>query len=48
MSTLTTFAYSEDPDEMQHIMLLYAAFHQDLHCKDKKDLQTKEYSIILN
>ena len=23
-----------------------AAFHQGLHCKGKKDLQTKEYNII--
>ena len=38
-----TFTSSEDPDEMQH----NAAFHQVLHCKDKKDLQTKEYNIFL-
>ena len=37
-------ANSEDPDEMQH----NAAFHQGLHCKCKKDLQTKEYNIFLN
>ena len=33
---------SEDPDEMPH----YAAFHQGLHCKDKEDVQTKEYNIF--
>ena len=33
----STFANSEDPDEMQ----LNAAFHQGLHCKGKKDLLTK-------
>ena len=32
-----TFTNSEDPDEM----LQNASFHQGLHCKDKKDLQTK-------
>ena len=31
---MSTFANSEDPDEMQH----NAAFHQGLHCKGKKDL----------
>ena len=38
---MSTFANSENPDEMQY----NAAFHQDLHCvcKGKKDLQTKEY-----
>ena len=42
---MSTFANSEDPDEMQH----NAAFHQDLHCllKVKKHLQTKEYNIFL-
>ena len=25
-----------------------AAFHQCLHCKDKKDIQTKEYNIFEN
>ena len=29
---MSTFASSEDPDEMQHS----AAFHQGLHCKGKK------------
>ena len=38
---MSTFANSEDPDEMQH-----NAFHQGLHCKGKKDLQTKEYNIF--
>ena len=32
-----TFANCEDPDEMPH----NAAFHQGLHCKGKKDFQTK-------
>ena len=36
---MSTFANSEDPDEMQHI----AAFHYGLHCKGKKCLQIKEY-----
>ena len=35
MGTITN---SEDPDEMLH----NAAFHQGLHCKDKKDFQTKK------
>ena len=39
---MSTFANSEDPDEMQH----NAAFHQDLHCNGKKYLQTKEYNIF--
>ena len=36
---MSTFANSEDPDEMQH----NAAFHQGLHCLyfGKTDLQTK-------
>ena len=38
---MSPFANSEDPDEMQH----NAAFHQGLHCKDQKDIQTKEYNI---
>ena len=29
---MSTFANSEEPDEMQH----NAAFHQGLHCKGKK------------
>ena len=40
---MSTFTNSEDPDEMQHNV----AFHQGLHCKSKKDHQTKEYSIFL-
>ena len=36
-----TFTNSEDPDEMMH----NAAFQQGLHCKGKKDLQTKKYNI---
>ena len=40
---MSTFANSEDPNEMQH----NAAFHQCQHCKGKKDLQTKEYTIFL-
>ena len=44
----STFANSEDPDEMQHDD---AAFHQGLQslstvCKGKKDLQTKEYNTF--
>ena len=38
---MSTFTNSEDPDEMQQ----NAAFHQGLHCKGKKHLQTKEYNI---
>ena len=39
----STFANSEDPDEMQH----NASFHQGLHCLYmKKDLQTREYNIF--
>ena len=30
---MSTFVNSEDPYEMQH----NAAFHQDLHCKGKKN-----------
>ena len=41
---MRTFVNSEDPDEMQH----NAAFHQGLHCKGKKDLQTKESNIFEN
>ena len=41
---MSTFANSENPDEMQ----LNAAFHQGLHCCDGKiDLQIKEY-VFLN
>ena len=32
---MSTFANSEDPDEMQH----NAAFYRGLHCKDKKYLK---------
>ena len=50
---ISTFANSEDPDEMQH----NAAFHQTaiimLHfirgytvCIGKNDLQTKEYNVV--
>ena len=39
---MSTFTNSEDSDEMQQ----NAAFHQGLHCKGKKDLQTAEYNII--
>ena len=41
----STFANSEDADEMQH----NAAFHQGLHCfvKGKKDVQTKEHNIFM-
>ena len=35
-------ANSVDPDEMQH----NAAFHQHLHCKGKKHLQTKSYNLF--
>ena len=42
---MSTFANSEDPDEMQH----NAAFHQGLHCfKGINNLQTKEYYILNN
>ena len=39
---MRTFTNSEDPDEVPH----HAAFHQELHCKCKKDLPTKEYNIF--
>ena len=40
---MSTFANSEEPDEMQH----NATFRQDLHClKGKKELQIKEYNIV--
>ena len=39
---MSTVANSEDPDEIQH----NAEFHQGLHCKGKKGLQTKEYNIF--
>ena len=39
---MSTFANSEDPDDMQH----YATFHQGLHCKGQKELPTKEYNIL--
>ena len=35
------FINSADPDEMP-----YAAFNQHLHCKGKKDLQTKECNVF--
>ena len=35
---MSTFANSEDRDD--------AAFHQGLHCKGKKYLQTKVYNIF--
>ena len=41
-SNTSTFANSEDPDEMQH----YAAFHQGLHCKGINDFQAEEYIIF--
>ena len=40
---MSTFANREDPDEMQ----LKAAFHQGLHCNDKKSFQSKTYNILL-
>ena len=40
---MSTFANSEDPDEMQH----YAAFHQSLHCKGKKRSLDKEMQYFL-
>ena len=41
---MSTFANSEDPDEMQH----NAAFHRVYTvCKGDKDHPTKEYSIFL-
>ena len=39
---MSTFANSEDPDEMQHFIRVYTV------CKCKKGLQTKEYNIFLN
>ena len=39
---MSIFANSEDPDEMQH----NAVFHQGLHCKGQKYLQTKDYTIL--
>ena len=35
---MSTFANSEDPDEMQHFIRVYTV------CIRKKDLQNKEYS----
>ena len=41
---MSTFAYSEDPDEMQH----NAAFHQGVHCfKIKKKLLREKNTIVL-
>ena len=40
---MSTFANSEDPDEMQHD----APFYQGLHCKGKEYLQTKEFNNFL-
>ena len=42
-SLASTFANSEDPDEMQHV----AASGSTLFLKVKKDLQMKEYNICL-
>ena len=40
---MSTFANSEDPDEMQH----NAALHQCRHCsKGKNDLKHKKYTIF--
>ena len=41
--TLSHFiTHGEDPNEMQH----NAAFHLCLHCKGKKDFQTKKCNIF--
>ena len=36
----STSSNSEDPDEMQHFVMIYTI------CKGKKDLHTKEYNIL--
>ena len=41
---MSTFANSEDPDEMQH-MLHFIRVYTACACNGKKDLQTKEYNI---
>ena len=43
---MSTFANSEDTDEMQHD----AAFHQGLHClqKSKRSSDKKKYNIFLH
>ena len=44
---ISTFANSEDPDEMQHNAENNAAFHQNLHCfKCKEVLQTKVHNTF--
>ena len=42
---MSTFANSEDPDEMQHNDMLHFIKVYTV-CKGKKDLQTKEYNIF--
>ena len=43
---MSTFANSENPDEMQHIMLHFIG---GLHCKGiNRDLQTTEYTFFEN
>ena len=37
---MSTFANSEDPDEMLHFIRVFTV------CKGKNDLQTKEYIIF--
>ena len=39
---MSTFANSEDPDEMQHFIRVYTV------CKGKNDLQTKKYNSFQN
>ena len=41
---MSTFANSEDPDEMHHNVLHF--IRVCTVCKGKKDLQTKEYNIF--
>ena len=41
---MSTFANSEDPDEMQHNALFIRVYTV---CKGKKDLQRKEYIFFL-
>ena len=39
---MSSFAISEDPDEMHH----YAAFHQGLHCEVKKRSSDKRITYF--
>ena len=47
---MSTFANSEDPDEMQHntaFIMLHSIWIYTI-CKGKKDLQTNEFNIFEN